>query len=58
MKTKEDRENHYATQPPLSGHTNVPWVPGTCNVIGRQIVWVTVSDNVSAEFESFGRICQ
>ena len=34
------RENPYATPWRLRGHTYVPWAPGTCNVIGRQIVWV------------------
>ena len=35
-----DRENPYATTPPLRGHTYVPWTPDMCNVIGRQIKWV------------------
>ena len=34
------RENPYATPWRLRGHTYVPWAPGTCNVIGRQIVRV------------------
>ena len=48
------RENPYATPWRLRGHTYVPWAPGTCNVIGRQIVWVAVEGLLQSLFPSFG----
>ena len=46
------RENPSATVPPLMGHTNVPWVPGMCNGIGRQIMWVTDCENEPSRFKN------
>ena len=46
------RENPSAAVPPLMGHTNVPWVPGMCNGIGRQIMWVTDCENEPSRFKN------
>ena len=52
-KTGMDRENPYAATPPLRGHTNVPWTPDMCNVIGRQIKWVVYRKDAECGFKRF-----
>lgn len=51
---EKGRENPNAAIPPHWGHTNVPWAPGTCNVIGRQIVWVAVFGFFPSLYHAFG----
>ena len=50
-----DRENPRSAIPPRGGHTNVPWVPGTCNATRRQIVWVTNKVNATCGLKHCGK---
>ena len=49
------RENPSDATPRLRGHTNVPWVPGTCNAPRRQIMWVTNKKNAMCGLKHCGK---